>query len=289
MAAALTAPAAEVVCAPVDERQPEPVDAIALLHEELSSAGEHAEGLIDAAVAALRPGGWLVVSAHASLTAAPDAGRTYRSDELRRALGHHGVEGEVLAAPGAGALVRGDSAGPFDEATDRLPGLLDAAPRLFAAGRTAASAGGRTAAFFATLPYKVVAASVVCRDSDGRLLVVHDSFKGHWTLPGGVVDADEDPRSAAEREAWEEAGVRVRAGTVAGVFSASWPDRVVLVYEAVAVDGADHRHTPVHAHEIDAVAWLPLAEALERLAPHIAEQVRSCIDHPGQTLRQGKA
>jgi 8-oxo-dGTP pyrophosphatase MutT (NUDIX family) len=167
--------------------------------------------------------------------------------------------------------------------------LLDAAPRLFAAGRAATSSQARSAAFFSTLPYKVVAASVVCRDESGQLLIVHDSFKGHWTLPGGVVDADEDPRRAAIREAWEEAGVRVDATRVLGVFSASWPDRVILVYEATPIGGADHRHAPVHAHEIDAVAWLPVDQALTRLAPHIAEQVRHSIEHPGGTLRQERA
>lgn len=156
-------------------------------------------------------------------------------------------------------------------------------------GRTARSSLQRSEAFFATLPYKVVAASVVCRDDQGRLLIVHDTFKGHWTIPGGVVDADEDPRSGAVREAWEEAGVRVSADVVLGVFAASWPDRIVLVYSAAPLAGVEHRNTPIHAHEIGDVAWVPLEHALQMLAPHVAEQVRHCLDHPGGTLRQHRA
>jgi ADP-ribose pyrophosphatase YjhB (NUDIX family) len=79
----------------------------------------------------------------------------------------------------------------------------------------------RSERFFATLPRKVIAASVICRADDGRLLLVYDAFKRHWTIPGGVVDPDESPRDAAEREAWEETGIRSprapHAGHVRGV------------------------------------------------------------------------
>ena len=265
--------------------------AVALVDDELSTAGEHAEGLIAAVVNALRPGGWVVVSARAAVhqRLVGGNGRAYSADELRRALGHHGIDVDVVTAPGAAGIVAGTPDAGFDAELDRSPGLLDAAPRIVAAGRAATSAADRSRSFFATLPYKVVAAGVLCRDAKGRMLVVHDSFKQHWTIPGGVVDADEDPRAAAEREAWEEAGVRVTAGGVLGVFSASWPDRVVLVYAAVPQAGADHRHRPLHAHEIDAVDWWPVEEALRRLAPHIAEQVQHCLDEPGGTLRQRRS
>ena len=176
----------------------------------------------------------------------------------------------------------------FEADLDVVPGLLDAAPQLLAVGRAPQTMSEHSAIFFSTLPRKVVAASVLCRNDRGEVLVVHDTFKQYWTLPGGVVDADEDPRTGAVREAWEEAGVKVDAGPLLGLFTASWPDRIVLVYGATPVPGAAGAG-PVHAHEIDAVAWLPVDEALQRLTPHIAEQVRHCLDHPGGTLRQRMA
>lgn len=286
-AAGLTVTVAEPAAAPA-----EGADSVALLHDELSAAGEHAEGLLAAAVAAARPGAPIVVSALGRLhqrVHGRTAQRSFSADELHRALGHHGVDVTLLCAPGAAAIVAGDPHGPHDPELDRSPGLLDAAPRVLAAGRAPMSGADRSRSFFATLPHKVLAAAVVCRDDRDRLLVVHDTYKGHWTIPGGVVDADEDPLTAARREAWEEAGVRVDVGAVLGVFAASWPDRVVLVYDAVPRPGGDHREGPVHAHEIGAVAWWPLDEALERLAPHVAEQVRACLRTPGGTLRQGRA
>ena len=285
VAAALRDAGMTTAVAALEDVEPASVEALALLDDELSAAGEHGEGLIATCVSLLHPGGTLAVSAAGALAPAADR-RAFRSDELARALGHHGIDLALLCGPGAAARARG-GAPHHDPDLDRLPGLLDAAPRLVAVGRTAASAAARSRAFFGTLPRKVVAAAVVCQDDDGGLLIVHDTFKRQWVIPGGVVDAHEDPRSAAVREAWEEAGVRVVAAEVAGVFSASWPDRVVLLYRARLDGPISAGHRPVHAHEIDDVAWLPVDEALRLLAPDVAEQVRHCLDHPGGTLQQG--
>ena len=268
---------------------PGSADAVALLDNELSAAGEHAEALVEAAVRAIRAGGTIAVSARSLTAPSAASARPYSSEELRRVLGHRGVTVQLLTAPGAFAQAAGAGDVAYDEVRDRMPGLLDAAPRLLAVGSVPGSAAERTTNFFSTLPRKVVAAAVICRNEAGQLLVVHDSFKRYWTIPGGVVDADEDPRSAAVREAWEEAGVRVRAGAVLGVFSASWPDRIILIYGAEMDAGAEHRFTPVHTHEIDAVEWRDLDEALRTLAPHIAQQVRACLDDPGGTMVQGMA
>jgi ADP-ribose pyrophosphatase YjhB (NUDIX family) len=56
---------------------------------------------------------------------------------------------------------------------------------------------------------------------DGKLLLVRERIDGGWTLPGGWADVGDVPSLAAEREAWEEAGFRVKARKVIGLYDAN--------------------------------------------------------------------
>jgi len=273
------------------DRPARSVAALVLAADELSAAGDHAEELVAAAGDVLRPGGTFVASALAEVVPAlrgteGEGGRRFRSDQLARALGHRGFVVGLLAAPGVGGLLAGGGGGAHDPVTDRLPGLLDAGTRVLAAGTAPPDGPGRSSVFFATLPRKVVAAATLTRAADGRVLVVHDTFRAHWTIPGGVVDADEDPRTGAERETWEETGLRVAAADLLGVFAAPWPDRLVLVYAAAPVEPGAPDPRPVHAHEVDGAAWVDLDEALRRVNPATRAQLRRCLDEPGGTWRE---
>ena len=55
----------------------------------------------------------------------------------------------------------------------------------------------------------------------GKLLLVREVEDGGWTMPGGWADVGDVPSEAAEREAWEETGFRVRARKVIGVYDAN--------------------------------------------------------------------
>ncbi len=56
---------------------------------------------------------------------------------------------------------------------------------------------------------------------NGKLLLVRERLDGGWTMPGGWADVGDYPSQAAERETWEEAGFRVKAHKVIGVYDAN--------------------------------------------------------------------
>jgi ADP-ribose pyrophosphatase YjhB (NUDIX family) len=54
-----------------------------------------------------------------------------------------------------------------------------------------------------------------------QLLLVRESMDGGWTMPGGWADVGETPSRGVEREVWEEAGYRVKANRIIGVYDAN--------------------------------------------------------------------
>ena len=85
-----------------------------------------------------------------------------------------------------------------------------------------------------------VGAGVVVRDDEGRLLLVQRSVspgRGLWSLPAGYVDADEDPRAAAAREALEETGLVVEVGAVVDVYPGGGGASFFLAFSAAVVGG----------------------------------------------------
>jgi hypothetical protein len=51
------------------------------------------------------------------------------------------------------------------------------------------------------LPKKRMAAGVLFRSADRRVLLVEPSYKPNWEIPGGIVEPDESPWAAAARVA----------------------------------------------------------------------------------------
>lgn len=56
---------------------------------------------------------------------------------------------------------------------------------------------------------------------DGKLLMVREIADGGWCMPGGWADVGDVPSESAEREVWEEAGFKVKARRVVGVYDAN--------------------------------------------------------------------
>lgn len=87
----------------------------------------------------------------------------------------------------------------------------------------------------------VAGAAVICLDHDRVLLVqrAREPNRGRWSFPGGKIDPGETARQAAEREALEETGLRVRVLDVVDVYDAIFPPFHYCVADYLAVPEDD--------------------------------------------------
>lgn len=100
------------------------------------------------------------------------------------------------------------------------------------------------------LPTKRVAADCLITDEEGRLLVLDPTYKLTWEIPGGVVEADESPWQAAQREVREEIGLDLEPGRLLAV---DWKSRDGDVTEVVALlfDGGHLRAATIDQIVVD--------------------------------------
>ena len=64
-----------------------------------------------------------------------------------------------------------------------------------------------TSEYYKSLPTKRMGSGALFYNSIGHILIVKPSYKDFWEVPGGVVENNESPRKAAEREIQEEIGL----------------------------------------------------------------------------------
>ena len=142
-----------------------------------------------------------------------------------------------------------------------------------------------------------------------KVLLVKHKKLGIWLAPGGHLEADEQPHQAAEREFWEETGLRVKATAFKSSFQANelnqylpnpfltnlhWMNKesytrrkaekkplpgvkpceqhVCFLYLVEAISGLDYRR---NIEETDGIGWFSQAEvALLETTPDIKYEVK---------------
>ena len=119
-----------------------------------------------------------------------------------------------------------------------------------------------------TSPRHIVAVVALVRDANDRVLMI-DSPRRGWELPGGQVEEGETLPGALIREVREETGFEIEVGRLAVVHSnLAAPSKVILGFECRVLRGK-----PACSDESVAVEWVTADAVLERIVhPAIAQR-----------------
>ncbi|MFJ7663173.1 NUDIX hydrolase [Lysinibacillus sp. NPDC097162] len=114
---------------------------------------------------------------------------------------------------------------------------------------------------------KVVYALI--KNLKNQILMVHN-HEGHWSLPGGKVEADETLFEATIREVKEETGYIVEIGKLLAVNEAKFTVRnhhaLFFTFEAQIVEGVEEITLP---DEISHIEWATIDIASTRMPYYI--------------------
>ncbi|MFN0026306.1 MAG: NUDIX hydrolase [Acidimicrobiales bacterium] len=122
-------------------------------------------------------------------------------------------------------------------------------------------------------PTFTAGAIVVIEREDGDILLIRQTYRRGWGLPGGLLAKGESPSQAAQREVWEEVGLRIAPREPATLVMDVGPRRLDFVYRAT-LDQHQQAHTVrLRSPEIDAAEWFSLDEL-----PQLQKETRNALD-----------
>lgn len=134
----------------------------------------------------------------------------------------------------------------------------------------------------ARLPRKRVAAGALFRDAANRVLAVEPTYKPTWDIPGGIVNANESPLAACNREVHEELGVSPPIGDLLVVdwvpSHGVWGDGLMFIFDGGLLDNETCAQIRLQASEISSWKFATLDEIAARTRPSMTRRLRLAVD-----------
>lgn len=104
-------------------------------------------------------------------------------------------------------------------------------------------------------PAYTVGAVVFIERADGSVLLVRQSYRQRWGVPGGLLKRGEDVADGARREVFEETGLAVDLVGEPTVVVDADPQRVDVIFRARLAAGIDPGDAAPRSPEIVDVGW----------------------------------
>jgi ADP-ribose pyrophosphatase YjhB (NUDIX family) len=109
-------------------------------------------------------------------------------------------------------------------------------------------------------PTFTVGATCLIERADGRVLLIRQSYRNHWGLPGGLLQRREHPAAAARREIREEVGLDITLVSEPAVVIDAVPRRIDIVYRARPTRDSDADTARPTSVEIVEAGWFSPTE-----------------------------
>ena len=138
-------------------------------------------------------------------------------------------------------------------------------------------------AWHAGLAGVIAVAGALLTTGDGQVLVVRQSYRDAWALPGGICEFGEPPHAGCAREVREETGLRIEPGRLLAVdwqpaaseYGPRARPSVFFTFDGgiVPPDG----EITLQADELDAYRYVPPGDLAGLLPPAVARRAFAAV------------
>jgi 8-oxo-dGTP diphosphatase len=140
---------------------------------------------------------------------------------------------------------------------------------------------GPDLAYIASLVRVRAAAGVLFFDEDGRVLLVHPTYKDEWEIPGGSLEPDESPLAACEREIKEELSLSPRIGGLLCVDwvppAPPWDGGLMFLFDGGTLTAEQIAGIRLRPQELDRFEFVRPDAVDDILVPRLARRVGACL------------
>lgn len=131
------------------------------------------------------------------------------------------------------------------------------------------------------LPKKRMGAGCLFFNREGKMLILKPTYKNHWLLPGGVIEANESPRQACIREVKEETDIDCQPTRLLCVDYVSDRSHKVESVQFVFLGGIITHEAQINLpeEEISTYQFLEPLAALSMLGVPSQRRLKQCLTH----------
>lgn len=134
-------------------------------------------------------------------------------------------------------------------------------------------------AFYDSLPKKRMGAGCLFFNSNGEVLLVKPSYKNSWEIVGGVVEDNESPKAACEREIAEEIGLTIQIKNLLVVDYNSYPEdkhkteSLMFIFDGGMLSEEDIAKIRLQESELEGYQFFPVDSLPDNLQSNLAQRI----------------
>ncbi len=139
-----------------------------------------------------------------------------------------------------------------------------------------------------TLPKKRMGAGALIRNSNNHILIVKPTYRDGWLIPGGIIEENESPRAACQRELKEELDLKIELKRLLCIDYTLADEKQTESLQFIFDGGylPDESDIQLDKNEHSSYQFSSPKEALELLNPRLSRRVKAVLEifETNQTL-----